>query len=225
MEGHDYIDFNKIRVITCPTCLFSSVSKDLFRKKEKEKTPEILASQKFRAAWIKDIKSKQAKLGKKMEELFSISPSTETVINSYELAIQAANMLGVVNRDETQKWQSITLLMTLAEILMNDGNVELAESYLEKASERADSLFKNAANVTVSFKAARLLLFIGLYRDDVRTAGTYLDFLREYQFEKVNTLSTPEQNVLRKVFGEVKTVMQDRSEYTKDQLLGFHKNI
>jgi len=225
LEGHDYIDFNKIRVITCPTCHFSSVSKDLFRKNEKEKVPEILTNQKFRAAWIKEIKNRQAKLGDKMAEFFSINPSMESVIKSYELAIQAANMLGVANRDESQKWQSVTLLMTLAEIQMNDGNVELAESYLEKARELADSLFKNAVNVTVSFKAARLLLFIGLFRDDVRTAGTYLDFLREYQFEKADTLSTNDKNVLKKVYGEVKKVMEDRSEYAKDQLMGFHKNI
>ncbi|NQU66067.1 MAG: hypothetical protein HQ517_17550, partial [SAR324 cluster bacterium] len=95
----------------------------------------------------------------------------------------------------------------------------------EKARELADSLFKNAVNVTVSFKAARLLLFIGLFRDDVRTAGTYLDFLREYQFEKADTLSTNDKNVLKKVYGEVKKVMEDRSEYAKDQLMGFHKNI
>ena len=225
LEGRDYIDFNKVRVITCPTCLFSSFNKDLFKKSDKEKTPEILANTKFRTTWLKDVKNKQSKLGGLKEELYSLKPSVEAVIKSYELAIQAANILGVTNNDESQKWQSVTLLMTLAEIQMNDGDVEAAESSLEKARERADSLFKNAANVTVSFKAARLLLFIGLFRDDIRTAGTYLDFLREYQFEKKDGLSTSEQNVLRKVYGEVKKVMEDRSEYTKDQLMGFHKNI
>ncbi len=225
LEGCDYIDFNKVRVITCPTCLFSSFNKDLFKKSGKEKTPDILANTKFRTAWLKDAKNKQAKLGGKKQDLFSLNPSTEAVIKSYELAIQAANILGVANNDESQKWQSVTLLMTLAEIQMNDGDVEDAESNMEKARDRADSLFKNAANVTVSFKAARLLLFIGLFRDDIRTAGTYLDFLREYQFEKQDALSTPEQNVLRKVYGEVKKVMEDRSEYTKDQLMGFHKNV
>ncbi len=225
MEGHDYIDFNKIRIITCPTCLFSSINKDLFRKTEREKTPDILTNQKFRTAWIKDVKNRHASLAGKMKELDSLNPSGEAVIKSYELAIQSASMLGVANNDESQKWQAVTLLMTLAEIQMNNGDVEVAESYLEKARERADNLFKNAGHAIVSFKAARLLLFIGLFRDDVRTSGTYLDFLREYHFEKQDTMSTPEQNVLRKVYGEVKKVVQDRSDYTKDQLLGFHKNI
>ncbi len=225
MEGHEYIDFNKIRVITCPTCLFSSLSKDLFKKSEKEKIPDVLNNNKFRTAWIKDLKNRQAKLGDKMKELFSINRSCDVVAESYELAIKAADMLGVASNDESQKWQSITMLMTMAEICMNDGEVEKAESYLEKAQERADFLFKNATDVTVSFKAARVLLLMGLYWDDIRTAGTYLDFLREYQFEKMDTLSPPAQNVLKKIYGEAKKVMEDRSEYTKDQLTGFHKQV
>ncbi len=225
LEGHDYVDFNRIRVISCPTCLFSAINKELFKKNEKERIPDILNNKKFRAAWIKDVKNRQAKMGKQLQEIFSIKRSDETVVKSYEIAIKAADMLGVANNDESLKWQSISMLMTLAEIKMNDGNVEAAEAYLEKASERANFLFKNAVDVTVSFKAARLLLFIGLYWDDVRTAGTYLDFIREYHLEKADTLPTAAQNVLKKVFGEAKKVMEDRSEYTKDQLTGFHKQI
>lgn len=225
LDGYDYIDFNKIRVITCPTCLFSSINKDLFKKSDKDKIPDALNSKKFKTAWIKDIKARQAKLGKHLPELSSINRSNATVIRSYELAIKAADMLGVINNDDSLKWQSINLFMTLAEIKMNDGDVETAEGYLGKAQERADYLFKNASDVTVSFKAARILLFIGLYWDNVRLAGTYFDFLREYQFEKADTLSTPAQNVLKKIYGEAKKVMEDRSEYSKDQLVGFHKQV
>jgi len=225
LEGHDYVDFNKIRVITCPTCLFSSINKDLFKKSEKDKIPDILNNRNFRSAWIKDIKNRKSKLGGKLDELFSIHRSMETVSKSYQLAIQAADLLGAANNDESQKWQAVTLLMTLAEIQMNDGNAEMAESTLGKARERANNLFKNAVNVSISFKAARLLLFIGLYQDDVRTAGTYLDFLREYMLEKSDGLSAADQGVLKKIYGEARKVIEDRSEYTKDQLVGFHKNI
>ena len=225
LEGHDFVDFNKIKVISCPTCMFSAINKDLFKKSDKEKIPEILNHKKFRTAWIKDLKNRQAKFGKRLPELFSINRSDETVVKSYDVAIKAADMLGIVNNDESLKWQSVTLLMTVAEIKMNKGDVEAAEAYIEKAGKRADLLFKNSVDVTVSFKAARLLLLLGLYWDDVRTAGTYLHFLREYQFEKADTLSTAAQNVLKKIYGEAKKVMDDRSEYTKDQLMGFHKQV
>jgi len=225
LEGQDFIDFNKIRVITCPTCLFSAIDKELFKKNEKEKIPEILNNPKFRAAWIKEARSRQAKLGKHLAELSTINRSDAMVVASYDLAIKAADMLGAANNDDNLKWQSVTMLATVAEIKMNSGNVEAAEAFLEKARQRADELFKRASDVTVSFKAARLLLLIGLYWDDVRTAGTYLDFLREYQLDKADTLSTPAQNVLKKIYGEAKKVMEDRSEYTKNQLTGFHKKV
>jgi hypothetical protein len=223
--GYDYIDYNRIRIIICPTCFFASLSKDLFCKGPKDKAPEILTDPKFRLPWLKDIKQRKDSFDGQMAEIGSIRRSNGFVIKSYQLAIKAADALAAVSGDDAYRWQAVTMMMTLAEIVMNLGKVAKAEEFLNLARERADDLFKHASSISQSFKAARLLLYIALYHKDIQSASPLLDFLREHYSKKMATLSAEEQSVLKKIFGETKKAIEDRTIYHKDKLIGFHQNV
>jgi len=226
LEGNDYIDYNLIRTIVCPYCFFATTSKDLFKKNPKEKLPVIFSDRKFKSEWIKTIKQRKAVFNDHIKDLFKLKRSGGTVVKTYQLAIKTSEILADVNRDESQKWQVVTLTLTLAEIFINNGKEKRALEYLNKAKEKAKLLFKNATDVNMSFRSARLLFFISLYENDTRTAGTYYDFISgQMDPARFGSLKKQQQAVIRKIHGETKKALEDRSEYKKENLIGFHRNI
>mgnify|MGYP005634136669 CR=1 FL=1 len=222
---HDFIDYNLIKIIICPSCFFASQSKELFRRNTNEEAPKLLTNPEFKKNWFNEVDARKAMFGDKMGEISTIKRSASTVVKSYQLAISVAEMLGTANNDNNQMWQAVTLTLTLAEILMNYGKVKSAEEYLSKAQEKAEFLFKNSAEYVVTFRAARVLFYIGLYLNDVQTAGPYVEFLKDTQMHKLEELEPNEMTILKKVFGETRKALSDRAEYKKENLIGFHKNM
>lgn len=223
-KDFDFIDYNLVKVIVCPTCYFASVDKDLFRKNKKESVPDNLKNPKFKNLWMKDAKQRKKKFEDKESEVFSINRSLPTVVKTYQLAIKVAETLGKVNNDDAQKWQAVTLQLILAEIFLNAGKIVKAIEFLFKAKGDADFLFKNATNKEISFKSARLLFFIALYENDIRIASPMVEFLREYKFKKSETLASKELLLLKKIFGETKKALAERAIYKKENLIGFLLN-
>ena len=225
MAGRDFIDFNLIKIIICPSCFFASPSKELFRKNKKDKEPELISNPKFIKSWLDDVENRKAMFGEKLNEIPTIRRSASTVVKSYQLAIKVAESLGKANNDDNQMWQAVTLTLTLAEILMNYGKVKTADEYLTKTQEKAESLFKNSSNYVVTFRAARVLFYISLYLNDIQSAGPYVEFLKETQMRKLDELAPNELTVLKKVYGETRKAISNRSEFKKENLIGFHKNL
>jgi len=225
MEGRDFVDFNLIKIIVCPSCFFASHSKDLFRKSKNETEPKLISNPKFKKTWFDEIESRKAMFGEKAGEVSTIHRSASTVVKSYQLAISIAESLGEANNDENQMWQAVTLTLTLAEILMNYGKVKSAEEYLTKTQEKAEFLFKNSSNFLVTFRAARVLFFIALYLNDIQSAGPYVEFLKDTQMQRLDELEPNEMTVLKKVFGETKKALNNRVDFKKENLIGFHHNI
>lgn len=226
LEGNDYIDHNLLRTIVCPNCLFATTNKDLFKKNPKEKLPQLFTDRKFKTEWIKTIKQRKAVFNDHIKDLFNLKRSGATVVKTYQLAIKTSDILADINRDESQRWQAITLTLTLAEIFINNGKMKRALEYLGKAKDKANKFFKNATDVIMSFRSARLLFFISLYENDVRSAGTYFDFINNnVSPNKFGSLKKSQQAVIKKIHGETKKAFEDRREYKKENLIGFHLNI
>ncbi len=225
LKGYDYIDYNLVRISVCPDCFFASINKDMFRKNDKELVPAILANPKFKNFWQKDIEKRKSMFKNKPNEISSVPRSVPMAIKTYQLALKVSNALGKLDGKGSFQWETITLLLTLSEITMSSGNEKKGEEFLRLAQEKADSLFKQASSNDVSFRTARLLFFIALYNNDLRAAGPYLDFLRGFHQEKADSLKPQERSLLKKIYGEAKNALGNRSEYKKERLIGFHLDV
>ena len=89
----------------------------------------------------------------------------------------------------------------------------------------AEDLFKNATNNLIAIRSARLLFYIALYQNDIRTAGPFIDYIRNLQHQQPDHLNPQDLNVLKKIYGETQSALKARSEYRKDNLTGYHLNI
>ena len=108
---------------------------------------------------------------------------------------------------------------------MNNGDESKGDNYLDQARVAADDLFHHASNNLVAIKSARLLFFIALYHNDLRTAGPFADYIRNLHQKECDSLAPNEIAVLRKVFGETQNALKNRSEYKKENLTGYHQEV
>lgn len=223
-EGYDMIDYNLVKIIVCPTCYFASTQKELFKRSEKNKTPEILRDS-FRKSWKESIERRKKSVKGIEPELETLGRSLTTVFKTYQLAIASATGLADANNDPDQKWMVISLMLNLAEILSANGEQDKADQYLKQTAKKATDVFKEAQNDAISFKSARILLLIALYFGDIRTAGTYLDFIIDMAIKKKDTLEASDAVLLKKIHGETKKAVEDRADYKKENLAGFHMGI
>lgn len=225
MGNNDYVDYNLLRVFICPGCFFASTEKNLFRKGANDPVPNELNKPKLKSNWLKTIDKRRTIMQPHIAELSSIERSMPAVTAIYEMAIQTEEAIGEANKDQLHLWQAVALKLTLAEIYMSNGEEQKADEYLAQVETEADNLFRNAQNDLVAIRSARVLFFIGLYRDDVRMAGPYVDYLRNLHLEQSSRLKKNEQAVLKKIFGETQNALKNRSDYTKERLFGYHLNI
>jgi uncharacterized protein (DUF2225 family)/uncharacterized membrane protein YebE (DUF533 family) len=223
-EGYDMIDYNLVKIIVCPTCYFASAQKEMFKRSEKNKTPEVL-SDKFRKSWKESIERRKKSVKGIEPELETLDRSLTTVFKTYQLAIATASSLADATNDPVQKWMVVSLMLNLAEILSDNGEPDKADQYLKQTAKKAEDVFKEAQNDTVSFKSARILLLIALYFSDIRTAGTYIDFIIDMVNRKMDTLDAADAILLKKIHGETKKAVEDRDNFKKENLSGFHMEI
>ncbi len=225
LGDHDYIDFNRIKIFICPKCFFASSEKNLFKKNKGEAPPSILASKKFKDLWLKGVNQRKSMMTKCTKEMGTIKRSIATVEKTYQLAVKTAQTLADKANDQTYGWQAVTLKLTLAEVMMSNGDGTKGDEYLEEARMAADELFRNASNNLVAIKSARLLFYIALYNNDVRTAGPFVDYIRSLHHEGSGSLKANETAVLRKVFGETQNALKNRPDYKKEDLMGYHLDV
>ena len=218
----DFIDYNLIKPIVCPSCFFTAPSKELFRKDKNQTTPTLLDHQEFKEFWLDHVDERKNQFQNSEDELFSIKRSPATIIKSYQLAIKVANALAKMNNDVSQAWQVVTLTLHLAEILsaMNDG--KKADQSILQAEVMAEKIFKTSTDSIISIKAARLLFLIGLYHNDQRKAGKYMNFISDLQIRRADSLKPDEAAILKKIFGETKRAFEYKRDYKKENLVGFH---
>lgn len=225
LGDHDFIDFNQIKVIVCPNCFFASTEKNLFKKSKKDSPPPALNSQKFKEQWKKGLAKRQQLYQPIVDELDGIERSLSTIIKTYEAGIKSALLLAKTSGDQSYDWQAVTLKLTMAEILMNHGEQEKADKCIEDASAITDDLFRNATSNLIAIRSARLLFYIGLYKNDIRMAGPFVDYIRNLYLNNSDSLQPQDLNVLKKIYGETQKSLKNRSDYSKESLTGYHLDI
>ncbi len=219
--GFDYINYNHVNVMTCPQCLYTSNDKGNFLKMASDKISKHLSSGPFPKEWMAGLKERQAKFGDKLEQIDSCVRHPVTILNQYKTAIEAESMLFKITEDPNHHWKIVALKVTMAEILMSAKQHVKADELLKQALKEAEECFNSRGDKTLVYKAARMMFLIGLYFNDKPVLSTYYQFFLNCM-DKKDELAPEEVKILQKIIGEVKSGFENRPDYVKAALDGFH---
>jgi len=219
--GFNFINFNMVRIVTCPKCYFASSDITLFQHKPSDKAPHPLSDRKLARDWLKNRESYKAFFKDVQSDLYAIKRSITTSLKSYQQAIKTIEFFIKYEKDETLYWKLASLHLILAEILMTNKNNTEAEAHVIKAKEIAIVIFKKTASNIISFRCARLIFMVSLYHDDKQTAVQYLDFMEKTKATKADILDKNSHRLLLQICNELKNAYENRSDYLKKELNGF----
>ncbi len=218
-EKNDYCNYNLLRPIICPSCHFTSISREHFQRGEDD-TPDLMTKA-FMNRWRDDYKN-QKLVYPVPAEIITVNRSLETVKQSYKIAVQACNLLGSAKPDHPLKGQALSLQMILAEVLMEEGKTDDAVAILRVVVEEAQKIFDVAFDNKMVFRLGRLIMLLALFFNDKMLAGKYLDFFSRFKDEKAMELEPVDRMEFQKAYGECKHAFDNREQYIQAELDGFH---
>ncbi len=220
-EGFDPIDYNRCKVAVCHNCYFSSPQKEMFQQQSTDSPPSILKSAEFVEKWNGMIEENKTFLGENLEDLAKLDRNFMTVIKSYRMAIKASGMLSSLSGSNEIAWHTITLRLTLAQVMMENERKKEAETLLKQIQQRSIELFKTVKNRFVTFRSGRLIILIALYFGEVEMASKYFSFFMKFKEQKFDKLSKEDQVLFQRIYGEIKRIMDQPESYLGLSLSGF----
>jgi len=220
-DGFDFIDYNQCKVTICPSCFFASTQKQMFRQKADAPLPKVLQHPEFRESWLKGRESRQKAFRDFLPEIASVHRSQPLVLKSYETAINAATTLAQLNNSFELVWHTITLRLTLAEVLMGQGKQEEAEQLLRDIQKKAAELFKTVKNRFITFRSGRLVMLTAVFFGNEKIANHYFEYFQKLRSEQFDQMKGEDQELFKLVFGEMKQAHQNKAAYFRENMNGF----
>ncbi len=220
-EGFDPVDYNSCKVAVCHSCYFSSPQKEMFKLDFGDQPPKVLDSDQFREKWLSIKDQNKAALNNHIAELSTIKRSIPAVVSSYEMAISASTMLAEINHSHEISWHTTTLMLTLAQVLMENERPDEADNLLRQIQLRCIELFKTVKNRFITFRSGRLIVIISLYFGEKDVAENYYNFFTKFRDKKFDNLRKEDQVLFQRVFGELRRIMETPKAYEKLSLKGF----
>ena len=223
--GKEFCDFNLNQVAVCPQCLFASNQVDCFKKQSGSKGAAALFDvQTFGINWNKSLPIREQILGSKRGWLKKDNRSPDQAILSYELALMTSDHLASTTKDELSiehQRRSVSYLLIQAELLMNKGEREKAETCIGEVEKRLEGLFSNLSGAPV-IRSAFVLAITKIYLKKYDEAGDYLNFLKNFDRTRTVVAGSPEYKTLNQVTAPAETAWQERAEYAHDVLSDYH---
>ncbi|MDT8448409.1 MAG: hypothetical protein RRB13_16070 [bacterium] len=215
-------DFNGLRVHFCPSCLFASPRKELFRATSDDAVPSPFLQESFLKEW-RDGSQHRLRLDRALlKEQGSLAPSPHWVRSLYQLAIDSHKLMLNHHASDENRWSLISLQLTLGEQLMNQGQPEEADAWVEAAADEARQMVLAAQLQRWRLKAHRLLFKVALYQGDSRAAGAVIDQLVRLRIEKGALMNEADRNLLGATLSESRRDFAERNRFAKELLQGFH---
>ena len=224
-EGFDPVDFNLIRVIVCPSCLFASVKKEHFLRDKKEKPPEGLAEPRFKEEWMSHVLDREERIEGMKNAMSSIARPPRVALASYRLAIDSLLSLDEHFPSELTKGQIINLRLTIAEIMMEYNMKQDAEEELALVMDLAIKLYRHGKDDQLALKATRVLLIGSLFFKEERDAQDYIEFFHKFKTDKADGYKIEDRQLFQKLYGEVTQIYAKRELYAKEKLKGFRLDL
>ena len=221
-DGFDFVDYNRCKVAVCNACCFASPQKMLFKASQKTRLPQPLRNPRFKKYWLKDQKEKILSFKHHKDQLSKANRALAAVVKSYQMAIRASSALAEINKSSELEWHSITLKLTLAEVLMSHGKPDRADAMLRQISEKAVQMFKGAKQKFIAFRSGRVILLIALYFDELKTAAEYNKYFAQVRNNELKSLNDNDKTLFKRIYGEVSRAFENQRKYTRQSLNGFH---
>ena len=221
-KGFAFIDFNLVKPAVCPSCYFTSFHKEHFRRNPADEPPNFLTDRSFINFWMETILNRQEKiLNFDLEEYFNLQPSLGLVETIYDFGIQAAEKVSERSEDPGIKWQEVTIKLTLAEILSAGKKEEKVNQLLKECIDKSRIIFETSYDLEYTYKAGRALFYLALYFEDKKAYGEMFDFFSR-SLREIKKQSADEEKLLKRTAEDLKRSFEDRNDFSKKSLLGFH---
>ena len=222
-KADHFLDFNRIRISLCPRCLFASPAKEMFKPKTGGVKPKVFGMREFQDFWRKGLDGRKTAFEGLLKERDPLKSNLSEVKSLYRVAIQGAEALKQFDPVGLNQWAPVSLKLTLAEILMGEGQPTEAEKILFEAEALAQKLQTSTRENRYSLMSARLLFMIALYKGDKMAAGGLLNFFLKLKDEKFASMTQEEKSQFSGMLGGVKRDFEDREELVKTKLEGFRR--
>ncbi len=113
------------------------------------------------------------------------------------------------------------MLMTQAELLMENKQRDLAEKNLQKVTEILEPIFERLKGVDL-IHVCLLLFQIKIYLNDLQSAAQYMKFMDNYDTEGKLQEGSEEYKALKVSSSKLKATFDDRELLSKNKLKHFH---
>lgn len=220
-DGFDFIDYNQCKVTICPNCFFASTQKQMFQQKVDSPLPKVLQHPGFKKAWMKDREKRARAFEAYIPQIASIKRSPVLVLKSYETAIEAATMLAELNDSFELAWHTITLRLTLAQVLMDQGSSSEAEQLLKNIQKTVAGLFKSVKNRFITFRSGRLVMLIAVFFENNKIADHYFEYFQKLKAKRLDKMKSEDRKLFKLVFGEMRRAYKNREAYSHKNMDGF----
>ena len=221
-DEFDYIDYNRCKVAICSSCFFASPQKIMFKAGEKSILPQPLRNPRFKKYWLRDQNDKIRAFNTLKSEFSRANRSLPAAVKSYQMAIRASSALAELNKSSELEWHSITLKLTLAEVLMSHGKSEKADTMLQQILTKSVEIFENAKNNFIAFRSGRVNLLITLYFGELRKAAEYHAYFKKVKDKDLKSLEEKDKTLFKRVYGEINRAFGNQRAYMREGLNGFH---
>ncbi|MBL7035198.1 MAG: TerB family tellurite resistance protein [SAR324 cluster bacterium] len=219
----DFCDYNLIQVASCAKCGFSSNHKEHFKRLKTDKA--VFDVTKFSTGWEEKIAPLLKKSQAAGEEFYSEERNTKQGILAYDLAIATFEQMSSIVSDDQQKGMALrkeaSMLMTQAELLMENKDREAAEANLKKVVEKLEPIFERLKGPEM-IHVCLLLFQIKIYLNELQSAAQYMKFMDNYDPENKLEEGTEEYKELKVGSAKLKATFDDREILTKEKLTRFH---
>jgi len=231
LSEQQFCNYNLIRVVVCPDCLFASSDSKDFQKQVADGDQPKASFNKgaIIELWNEKLPERKKLLEGKLSGFFGEERSVDQAILSYDLAVITADFIFKADeskspraRNYTPPRKAVSNMLFKAQLLMDNDRKQETEKILEEANARLEETFLYLDNEP-SIKTGFLLGMLGLYLEDYKKVGHYLNFLRTYNQNDTVEKGTKEYKTLTIYTKKLNEAMQDREEFSKSKLKDFSK--
>jgi len=218
-----FCDFNLIQVASCSKCGFSSNEKEHFKRMKT--SVASFAVDEFKKGWEEKISTSLKKAKDSGEKFYGEDRDPQQGIVSYDLAISTYEQMVSISKDDQKKGAALrkqaSMLMTQAELLMENKQRDAAEKNLQKVVEILEPIFERLKGIDL-IHVCLLLFQIKIYLNDLQGAAQYMKFMDNYDTEGKLEEGTEEFKALKVSSAKLKATFDDREILTKEKLNHFH---
>lgn len=220
-DDENFCNFNLMQVTVCPNCFFASNRLDYFQIQGKKAGKLPIASSGFETEWQKTVYYRKELINEINEGFFTERRTKTEAILSYQLAIETEDYLSRFDPDRsTFKLNTIFLILTQAELAMENGLRAIAERKLQEVKNRLETVFTNLKK-TEKIQVASLLIMIKIYFKNYEHIEIYQDFLKNYPSRKALDPESEESKSLSQAIKMTTEAWKHRDKYVYEKLGGF----